>query len=99
MEEINTKAKKLIAKVPFEKIKVKEEIKEEATDPDDSSPTIGDTKQEYRNWKSNWEKTLRQGAKEGKWTFNGTRKAREFGKDHEEKWTYGRTQNLDETQV
>ena len=36
---------------------------------------------------------------EGKWTFNGTRKARMLGKDQEEKWTYDRTQNLDETQV
>ena len=37
---------------------------------------------------------------EGKWTFNGTRKTKNFGsRDNEEKWTYGRIQKLDETQV
>ena len=38
--------------------------------------------------------------KEGEWTCNGTRKAKNFGTaDHEEKWTYGRFQKLDEAQV
>ena len=37
---------------------------------------------------------------EGKWTFNGTRKAKNFGsRDLEEKWTYGMIQELDETQA
>ena len=44
-EEIITKAKKLVAKAPFEKIKVKEEIKVEATVADDSGPSI-EVKQE-----------------------------------------------------
>ena len=35
---------------------------------------------------------------EGQWTFNGTRKAKNFG-SHEEKWTYGKFQKLDETQA
>ena len=41
-EEIIIAAKKLVAKVPFEKIKIKEEIKVEAAGSDDSSTSIED---------------------------------------------------------